>query len=51
VEGEHQNLATLPQVLDPQRAAQDQEVQDRNMGEDNIPLLGVAERVALTKVQ
>jgi hypothetical protein len=47
----HQSLATLLQVFDPQKAARNQEAQDRNMGEDNIPLLAVAERVALTKEQ
>jgi len=47
----HQNLATPPQALGPQKAARNQEAQDRNMGEDNILLLAVAERMALTQAQ
>jgi hypothetical protein len=50
-EGVHRNLAILPLALDPRRAARNQEAQDRNMAEDNIPLLAVAERVARKKAQ
>jgi hypothetical protein len=49
-----QNLGTLPRAPDLQGVVQNQEGEDRNMGEGNIPPLAVAvvvERMASRKVQ
>lgn len=47
-----QNLGILPGAPDPQKAAQNQEGEDRNMEADNIPpLVVVVERMALAGVQ
>lgn len=47
-----QNLGTLPRAPDPQGVVQNQEGEDRNMGEDNIPpLVEEEERMASRKVQ